>query len=138
MNYNEETGEFEKEPGYWAIYLPEGVTLCILAFLAVLLFAAGDYPAAPIVIIFIAAFAHISGSIGKDKRIGYRNAFWIGFLLPIVGLIVALASPREIEYFAEEEHPDTIEQVRRLHELKQSGALTDTEFEEQKKKLLNS
>ncbi len=48
-----------------------------------------------IALVFNIIFSFLIAEMGKQRQIGYRSLFWISvFLSPIVGLIVALSSPK--------------------------------------------
>lgn len=48
-----------------------------------------------IALVFNIIFSFLIADMGKQRQIGYRSLFWISVLLsPIVGLIVALSSPK--------------------------------------------
>lgn len=144
-NSNNETWAGDPDPDYFSDYLPETITIGILIFVAIMCFFVGNSQIIGACVFTVAILAHVSGSIGKHRRIGYRNAFWVGFLIPIVGLIVALVSPTldpyaeiRIEEKQPSVQPNTIEQLGKLQELREKGVLTDDEFAEQKNKLLNT
>jgi hypothetical protein len=48
-----------------------------------------------IALVFNIIFSFLVADMGKQRQIGYKSLFWISiFLSPIVGLIVALSSPK--------------------------------------------
>jgi MFS family permease len=48
-----------------------------------------------IALVFNIIFSFLIAEMGKQRQIGFRSLFWISvFLSPIVGLIVALSSPK--------------------------------------------
>lgn len=48
-----------------------------------------------IALVFNIIFSFLIADMGKQRQIGYKSLFWISVLLsPIVGLIVALSSPK--------------------------------------------
>ena len=83
----------------------------------------------------------ICQAIGNSKNI---NGFWWGFFLGFIGLIVVLCS-NETQDITEinvssnnsnENRIDKYEQLEKLARLKETGALSEDEFENEKKKLL--
>lgn len=93
--------------------------------------------------------SYITGVIGKERKIGFSNAFFVSLLLStIVGFIVVLSSPR----ITDERYKEKIleltntspnassiaDQLHKLNELRKDGVLTEDEFTQQKEKLLNA
>ena len=83
----------------------------------------------------------ICQAVGKSKNI---NGFWWGFFLGFIGLIVVLCSKEkkditEIDVSTNNSTANTVdkyEQLEKLSKLKDSGAISDEEFETEKSKLL--
>ncbi len=73
-------------------------------------------------------------AVGK----GHSGAwFFVGFLLGIIGIVIILClSPKkETEYFMPP--PMMVaDEIKKLNELREMGALTDEEFNDKKKELL--
>lgn len=96
-------------------------------------------------IVYILIWAVIWGvicqAVGSSKNI---NGFWWGFCLGFIGLIVVLCSEgkkdiTEINVSSDnsnENRTDKYEQLEKLSKLKESGAISNDEFENEKKKLL--
>lgn len=93
--------------------------------------------------------SYITAVIGKERKIGFSNAFFVSLLLStIVGFIVVLSSPR----ITDERYKEKIleltntspnassiaDQLHKLNELRKDGVLTEDEFTQQKEKLLNA
>lgn len=83
--------------------------------------------------------AFLVGFAGSGKKIGYWGAFFLSLILsPVVGLIVGVVSDKE-----QPAHPSHMvrteskfDQLERLKRLKDDGALTDAEFDFEKRRLL--
>ena len=72
-------------------------------------------------------------SIGKSR--GHQNCFWWGFFLGLIGLIVVVClNPKTNN---QNNLFDNIDALDKLQRLKANGAITEEEFEENKKILLN-
>ena len=71
---------------------------------------------------------------------GYEGGFGYGWFFLILGLIAVLAFPSKkktnIEVKNETVVPDKYDQVKKLKELLDSGAITEEEFKKEKEKLL--
>ena len=84
-------------------------------------------------------FGIITYAIADSK--GRKNGFWAGFLLGIIGLIMVLClkdlppEQREGSHIIalKENKYDNLEKLQKLRE---SGALTEEEFQKEKQKLL--
>lgn len=78
-------------------------------------------------------------AVGNSKNV---KGFWWGFFLGFFGLIVVLCTknkPAEelnIEKTKSETQTAKYEQLEKIAKLKESGAISDEEFETEKKKLL--
>lgn len=70
--------------------------------------------------------------IGKSR--GHQNCFWWGFFLGLIGLIVVLCLN---DNTTSSNNTDNVEALDKLQKLKESGAISDKEFEESKKKILS-
>jgi hypothetical protein len=93
-------------------------------------------------------FSLLVGMIGSGKSIGFWGAFLISiFLSPLIGFIVAIASSSKVNivYPPTQQQPpanslpppsDIADQLSKYKSLLDSGAITQDEFDEQKRKLL--
>lgn len=70
--------------------------------------------------------------IGKSR--GHQNCFWWGFFLGLIGLIVVLCLN---DNTTTSSNSNNVEALDKLHKLKESGAISENEFEESKKKILS-
>lgn len=70
--------------------------------------------------------------IGKSR--GHQNCFWWGFFLGLIGLIVVLCLN---DNTSSSSNSDNVEALDKLQKLKESGTISDKEFEESKKKILS-
>ena len=93
------------------------------------------------VLIWEVIWGAICQAVGKQKNI---NGFWWGFFLGIIGLIVVLCTKEKKDINeinvttnnSNETQTDKYEQLEKLSKLKESGAISEEEFESEKKKLL--
>ncbi len=92
----------------------------------------------------------VVGGIGKERKIGFSNAFLWSFLLsPLVGVLIAFNSPK----IKDEEYKSRMmeltgggnamtasvaDELHKLNELKKEGVISEDEFNAQKDKLLNT
>lgn len=82
-------------------------------------------------------FGVICKKVGEAK--GLTSGFYIGWFLSLIGLFVMMAMPDDNVNNKQQSNNtsnkyDTIQQLQKLRE---SGALTEEEFNEEKKKVLN-
>lgn len=70
--------------------------------------------------------------VGKSK--GHTNCFWWGFFLGLIGLIVVLCLNDKA---SSSSNSDNVEALDKLQKLRESGTISDKEFEESKKKILS-
>lgn len=95
------------------------------------------------VLIWAVIWGVICQAIGKSKNI---NGFWWGFWLGLIGLIVVLCSKGQPDIntidvssnYSSEQNNNKFEQIEKLSNLKNSGVITEEEFEKEKKRLLNN
>lgn len=92
--------------------------------------------------------ALVCGLLGKSKKIGFWGAFFLSLILtPIIGFIVAILSPDEVEQPTVPVNTNSVseqlntsapigDQLKQLYELKEAGAITQEEFEVVKSKLI--
>lgn len=84
-------------------------------------------------------FGFITRYIACSK--GYDGGFWWGFFLGVLGLIVVCVRPAikqgEAEHIQSEASNNNIETLERLARLKESGMISDEEFEAKKQELLS-
>ena len=76
---------------------------------------------------------HILAKYINEKK-GYSNGFAWGAWLGIIGIIIVACKPKCIEEQTSKESLDMLEQLSSLHE---KGVITDAEYEEKKKKLID-
>lgn len=87
-------------------------------------------------------FSFLIALAGRNRKFGGTNAFFLSLLLsPIIGLIgVALSGPKEpssvLSKSGEINNRDRLGELERLAVLRDTGALTDAEFEVEKSKVL--
>ena len=109
----------------------------------------------PIIIYVIICL--IVGISGSERQIGFINSFLLSLILtPLVGFVITVLSSNKIQKttiisgdsidYSEEELTDKPEhsselylsEIEKLFELKEKGILTQSEYEIQKKKILNN
>lgn len=98
--------------------------------------------------------AIIVGSFGSDRKIGFWAAFgWSLFLSPVIGgIITAMSKSLDDEKKENEQHqinmaladkitsagkPSVTEELVRLNNLKNTGAIDEEEFQKLKQKVIN-
>ena len=79
-----------------------------------------------------------SSAVGRSKNI---NGFWWGFLLGLIGFIIVCCMKgnkgvERINVITPANKIDKYEQLEKLHRLKENGAISAKEYEEEKKKLM--
>lgn len=78
----------------------------------------------------------ICGYITRKILPSNKNAYWVGFLLGIIGIVVAICiKPRNNINQSNSENNKYVE-LQRLANLKQNGIITETEFNAQKERIL--
>ncbi len=89
-----------------------------------------------IILIFALIFGYITKKVGIKKEI-YTGFIW-GYFLGFIGLIIVCILPTEVKENKKENENinNKYENLERLQKLKESGAITDVEFEIEKQKLL--
>ncbi len=99
--------------------------------------------------------AFLGMAMGKERNIGAAGGFVLGLLLGFIGLIIVAFSPKITSSFEDLQQDYLIadsykkiqeeqiakstaaDELKKWHDLKQSGAISEEEFEEKKKKILN-
>lgn len=100
--------------------------------------------------------AFIVGIIGANRKIGFGGALFISLLLsPLIGIIITATSKTDEDVKMEQEalkiqkeqldalanqKPSTsiADELKKLADLKESGVITEEEFEAQKQKILSA
>lgn len=72
--------------------------------------------------------------LGKQK--GQTGCFLYGFLLGILGIIIVACLKDKSGKIIENEQFNKYDELQKLQELKNTGTITDAEFETEKQKLL--
>ena len=67
---------------------------------------------------------------------GQKGCFLYGLLLGIIGIIIVLCLKDKSEEIKEEDNKSKYEKLQQLQKLKESGAITEIEFEVEKQRLL--
>lgn len=80
-------------------------------------------------------FGLIAGSINENKGCSYWTGFWCGFLWGLIGILFVAVQKDKTEKNKNIYSPT--EQLEKLSKLKENGAITETEFQESKRKLLS-
>ena len=87
-------------------------------------------------------FGSVSKRVAQAK--GITGGYCIGWFLSVIGLLVIIAMPEENKKIINEENQqssnnqyDKYDRIAKIQGLKESGALTEEEFNEEKKKILN-
>jgi len=80
-------------------------------------------------------FGYVAKEISKDK---VENAFWWGFCLGIIGVAVVWIKMNEMKEEKTYNQKSQNKRLEQLYKLKESKAITDEEYETEKKKLLNN
>ena len=97
----------------------------------------------------------IVGISGSERQIGFFNSFFLSLITtPLIGFIITVLSSKKVQQIqsygqnpTNESNVKTwvdkniasenyISELEKLHELKQKGILTQSEFESKKKKIL--
>ena len=73
----------------------------------------------------------IADTIARQKN---RNGFLLGFLLSWLGVIIVACMPKDNSYNSKSKY----EKLEQLQKLRESKAITEQEFEEEKQNVLNS
>lgn len=88
-------------------------------------------------ILCIPGMALVWGYITKKILPNKKGAYWIGFFLGIIGLIVSICiRPTNDNVNKSNSSSSKYEDLQKLAELKQSGILTEEEFKAQKERIL--
>ena len=95
----------------------------------------------PVIAIYI-LFCALIGTIGMGRQIGFWLTFIISILTtPIIGLIVAALSSKKMVDVNVKKEPrevyDVSDELIKLHGLIEKGIITEEEFQERKKIILN-
>lgn len=85
------------------------------------------------------ALALLVSTVSKNRKLGQWPGFFLSLLLsPLIGLIIALVSPRidGMEKQFPKYTPYEVEQIKKLYKLRDSGAITEEEFRLKKAKMV--
>lgn len=74
---------------------------------------------------------------GLEKVIWILLSFIIPIVVPVLYYLIVVREEKTIIKDREPSEKEIIETIEKLHKLKKEGAITETEFEEKKKNLLN-
>jgi hypothetical protein len=88
----------------------------------------------PLAILFILAYA--AGNIAEKKGRSWYGFFFLALFLPIIGLIAAAIASPAISPIASSEPQNNITKLEHLAKLKESGALSEEEFQKEKGKII--
>ncbi|RZN63498.1 SHOCT domain-containing protein [Methanonatronarchaeum sp. AMET6-2] len=97
----------------------------------------------PIISLILAIWVAYDSIVKRPDMEGLEKVIWIllSFIIPIVvPVLYYLIVVREEKTIIKDREPsekEIIETIEKLHKLKKEGAITETEFEEKKKNLLN-
>lgn len=91
----------------------------------------------------------IIGFIGDSRKIGFTGAFFVCILLsPLLGIIVVLSSKRKSDEewqkeilknsTSKESVTSVADEIEKLIHLKENGSISEEEFDNLKRKLINS
>lgn len=86
-----------------------------------------------LVIILCAAFGYVSGRLASQKGYSYVAFALLGFVLPIVGLIISAVLPDKNA----EASQSKAQQIAEYKKLLDEGAITQAEYDAKKKELLS-
>ena len=78
----------------------------------------------------------ICGYITKKILPNQKGAYWIGFFLGFIGLIIAICIKPSKNTNKNNSSNNKYEDLQKLEELKQNGTITEAKFEIQKSKIL--
>lgn len=111
----------------------------------------------PVIIIAWITFSVLVGTLGSDRKIGFWGSFLLSIILsPIIALIITMFSKtlkqqriddemlenqkEQTRLLAEKSENNTIsiaDEIEKLLKLKDKGLLTEEEFQQTKKRLIN-
>lgn len=87
-----------------------------------------------ITIIILIACGILCEYLGRLKA--QKGCFLYGLLLGFIGVIIVLCLKDKSKENDENKNFDKYDELQKLQKLKEAGAITDTEFETEKQKLL--
>lgn len=122
--------ELRKYTGFETLLL---VISLLATFMGFIFLAVGEDSSIFIVGLSATIFGAVSKSIAASK--GLPNGFQWGWWLGIIGFIVVWATPSKNQS-NNETKSNKYDDIEKLQKLKESGAITQEEFEREKEKIL--
>ncbi len=112
--------------------------IVVLTCIALLLIMFSEIPILQAYLVGVLILSFISANIGKDRQIGFNNAFFVTFFLGgVIGLIIVILSKKiDDKPTAIIEKQNVADELLKFYELKERGVITEEEFEKQKSKLI--
>jgi hypothetical protein len=116
------------------------IILCAIAFFFI------DSIFVKLYLIYLLVFSFVCAAIGKERRIGYYNAFYLSFFFGgLVGLIVALTSRRlddipgtgTAQNININTNTSITDELIKLDHLRSNGIISEEEFIKLKERLIS-